>query len=145
MENNKNHKSACNFFLDYHSQSFLEVEKPRWNLTHRKNIRKRKILENYFINHGFLISGIFDASISRYSAGSLLPIILKKSGLENAQVTYRLVYVIFIRTFESVSKIGMIFLIPIPSQNKIQIEMLIQYRLIFNSRFRIKGWSLTTP
>tara|TARA_B110000977_G_scaffold18377_1_gene22145 strand:+ start:181 stop:444 length:264 start_codon:yes stop_codon:yes gene_type:complete len=53
------------------ANQFLREKSPHFNLTHTKFIRKRKILENYFGNHSFLISGVFGAPISRYTAASL--------------------------------------------------------------------------
>jgi L-fucose isomerase-like protein len=71
MENDKNHKIDKSFVIEYPSQSVLQRKKKHSNLTHKKFIRKRKIIENYFENHGILISGVFDAPISRYTAASL--------------------------------------------------------------------------
>jgi hypothetical protein len=53
------------------ANQFLREKSPHFNLTHKKFIRKRKTLENYFENHGILISGVFGAPISRYTAASL--------------------------------------------------------------------------
>ena len=65
MQNNKNHKNALNFFLDYPSQSVSE-RKYRAEIWRIEKISEReKILENYFENRGFLILGGFDASFPR--------------------------------------------------------------------------------